>query len=477
MSRIYFKNEIKKYTFDKNGYDLDYHEVAGQRWQHLQDMIRLEDKDEKRYYMGTFSQNCSDEEGGMVFVAELPYDSESGKVIWCDVLHNNHESGGFNHPGDLRRIEETVVIAGQNWDGGNFAPLSNTFGDEMKEGKGGQAVLFYDVSTPSEPKYMGKLASYKDKDGNDVPIEKDISEIHCGGWWSDHSSRYYLSIDGDEIKLKAEKFTPDAQWVLIESGKDTGGGGSPVSFAGVKGGARLDGDRVLFDKLVFYEGNSESNIWRNSDKVKRETVFASNRIPKTSFGDGTTFTLNRDRGSNCIVYANVESDDQIEIEEIEGRSDDSPITDLFLLYGDDDVPEGYTKIDVDLNREADGADIVLCYTRDESKGAIWDIRVEADTGWDYTPTGGYIPVPNNDNPGGLSDLNKNAGGSDVFMFYTRNQYKKAPIQEVDILIGEHTEAPAGWEKIDTDLNQKAGGNYLWLCFSRKKSGTLGLPDD
>jgi len=113
----------------------------------------LPDANGKRYYMGTYSQNCNDSEGGMVFVCELTPGETIGQVIWCDVL-NRHVAGGYNPPGDLRRIGST----GQNWHGTAASlPVKLVEADAMHIGDGGNLVLFYDVSDPARPFYFGKM--------------------------------------------------------------------------------------------------------------------------------------------------------------------------------------------------------------------------------------------------------------------------------------------------------------------------------
>ena len=107
--------QIRTITLAENGFRLDYHSILFQRTEHLQAMIRLPDSNGNEYYMGTFSQDCVEDDCGMVFVGEVPPGALLGDVIWMDILNSSHPALAFNHPGDLHRIGDYVIIAGQNW--------------------------------------------------------------------------------------------------------------------------------------------------------------------------------------------------------------------------------------------------------------------------------------------------------------------------------------------------------------------------
>ncbi len=349
LTNTNFIQSIRKISFNKNGCPLDYHSIAGNRWQHLQDMIRLPDTNGYQHYMGTFSQNCSDNEGGLVFVAQITESAknagQSGKVIWWDELNNKHLAGGFNHPGDLRRIGNIVVIAGQNWDGGSISTdsfedffkslgskIGQEFADQMHRGSGGQGVLFYDVTNPAHPKYLGKMNSCRK--GNEVMTTNgsDIDMVTA----AKSGDYYYLSFNG--LKCRSKVFLPNADWEFVEAGND--GSPSPVLFSHdsqhIVGDAVLkDGDRVVFQKLEFSPGSDQ--LTAETIHVTRTDVISST-IPKSSLPDGATFSLSvMPNGRGHCVFANVESDNHIEIEEIDSISivhiNSFPLTELAGNYG------------------------------------------------------------------------------------------------------------------------------------------------
>ena len=198
----------------ENGYPLDYHSIAGFRTEHLQAMIRLPDSNGQEYYMGTFSQDCEGNDCGMVFVGEVPAGGSAGAVIWMDFLNGQHPASGFNHPGDLHRIGDYVIVAGQNWD---ECWIFNC----LDVGGGGQAVLFYDVSDPANPEYVGRMNSCWQ--GEQIRFHNgDIDTIGV----AKIDDNYYLSFN--DLRCRADSFHPKAHWeVTAEAGSPSD---SPAKF-------------------------------------------------------------------------------------------------------------------------------------------------------------------------------------------------------------------------------------------------------
>ena len=137
-----------------------------------------------------------------------------------------------------------------------------------------------------------------------------------------------------------------------------------------------------------------------------------------------------------------------------------PVTDIFFLYNSKDVPRGYTVAWKDLNKGAGGDDIFLCYSKDANKGKpITSLQVSF---------GGVVPKGyenvdcNSEKP---CDLNNAAGGEDIFLYVGRNPSEGNPITDLDILIGE-PRAKSGWNLIQKDLNARAGGEDIWLTYYR-----------
>lgn len=172
---------------------------------------------------------------------------------------------------------------------------------------------------------------------------------------------------------------------------------------------------------------------------------------------------------------------------------------------------GFNKIPIDLNKGAGGKTIYLCYTRYNSDvaeapkhdpagginrcinttGANSDCYNNSDKfpitsltaasvsfigstnpprwpgyDWIYNYTGIYTfewKYP---------DLNDGAGGRFIYPEVTkglRNTYPALPtipIKEVGVLYSndENARPPAGWEKIYQDLNEGAGGYYIYFCY-------------
>ncbi|MFJ9446812.1 hypothetical protein ACIRRH_33880 [Kitasatospora sp. NPDC101235] len=66
------------------------------------------------------------------------------------------------------------------------------------------------------------------------------------------------------------------------------------------------------------------------------------------------------------------------------------------------------------------------------------------------------------------DLNQGAGGSYLYLTW-ENSGAGGPITDLYVAEGEHAQPPRDYYKISKDLNKGAGGEYLYLCFSRKGS--------
>ncbi len=158
---------------------------------------------------------------------------------------------------------------------------------------------------------------------------------------------------------------------------------------------------------------------------------------------------------------------QRELERLEGQVP-KPITGLFLLYGEGAPPRGYTKIARDLNKDAGGDFIYLCYTKDPSMGKpITGIKVAINDERQRHIPRNYEPLTcNRQGQNGLCDVNKEAGGKYVFMFMSRKKIEGDPITEVDITFGDQVKRQ-DWTLLDNDLNAGAGGAFIWLNYSRK----------
>ncbi|MPY52985.1 hypothetical protein [Streptomyces acidicola] len=64
-----------------------------------------------------------------------------------------------------------------------------------------------------------------------------------------------------------------------------------------------------------------------------------------------------------------------------------------------------------------------------------------------------------------TDLNEGAGGEYLYLAYEKDGAAR-PVTDIYFLIGEDQPVPPGYEKIDVDLNKGAGGKYIYLTFTR-----------
>ena len=122
---------------------------------------------------------------------------------------------------------------------------------------------------------------------------------------------------------------------------------------------------------------------------------------------------------------------------------------------------GWTLINDDLNRDAGGKYIFLCYKNGlDDQEAISAVTFIVNS--QATPAG-YIKIP--------QDLNEGAGGDFIYLCY-KSEITSNPIRRVNVLIGQNTQPEPGfyfaenyYTQAKQDLNQGAGGNYIWMVYS------------
>ncbi len=166
---------------------------------------------------------------------------------------------------------------------------------------------------------------------------------------------------------------------------------------------------------------------------------------------------------------------------------------LRIISGDNSAIQpsvGHIKINADLNRGSGGKYIYLTFTRDttytyENDGAhpaqtfdipLTYIRVASYTQFDYNNPYSNI-APGDDLrhmfkfEGGKSypvDLNDGAGGKYVFGHVSRLAKYGDAVKEVGVIYGNSSSInpPTGWIKVAGDLNENAGGDYIYFCYKR-----------
>ncbi len=96
----------------------------------------------------------------------------------------------------------------------------------------------------------------------------------------------------------------------------------------------------------------------------------------------------------------------------------------------------------------------MCYKAEETAYPITDLKIVE--GKDAPAPSGYSKID--------IDLNEKAGGKYLYLCYTKDPKHNPPTKHIQIIKGKDADAPAGYVKIPTDLNASAGGDYLYLCY-------------
>jgi hypothetical protein len=152
----------------------------------------------------------------------------------------------------------------------------------------------------------------------------------------------------------------------------------------------------------------------------------------------------------------------------------------------DPAPPGYTRLYADLNEGAGGAYIYLTFVRNPadvqrgeeivrnriySSGPVTGIEIKTGCCSAPDPELLYYPIwwwnTYGWNYYKQLDLNNGAYGSYIWSYQTKEPSSQ-PI-EVGILTGDNDriQPPIGWTRLNTDLNQGAGGKFIYLCTKRR----------
>ena len=142
------------------------------------------------------------------------------------------------------------------------------------------------------------------------------------------------------------------------------------------------------------------------------------------------------------------------------------------------APDNYILVDKDLNEGAGGKYIYLIYRRgDDANQAIKGIEARAGKAL-AVPPAYYLP-PDNDlvitrnfnsslYEGPAMDLNDGAGGDYIWVYKSWDSKRGGPFKEIGVISGNSSsiQPPAGWVKLNLDMNRGAGGKYIYICGKR-----------
>lgn len=124
------------------------------------------------------------------------------------------------------------------------------------------------------------------------------------------------------------------------------------------------------------------------------------------------------------------------------------------------VPQGYEKLDVNLNEGTGGDYIYLCIKRGSDKEkAIDDIKLISQWTKSFQTPTGYEKIN--------VDLNQGAGGR--YIYLCKHRGANEPYLDIKVLrsSSRSVDVPEGYTLIPQDLNEGSGGKYLYLCYTRK----------
>jgi choice-of-anchor C domain-containing protein len=240
---------------------------TNEKVEHLQDIAAIDTSpsfDGRMEYAASHSQ---DEHGHLMVFSTLPgtagisgqqlppnedlvLDGSSGEGVWHRKLVGASLEGPYNHPADLAVVGQTMIVAAQNWDGGvGFAgacageididvaartyPVWNlVLGIPVDPGCSSlpcdlgfgepDAILFYDVSTPASPRFLGKIFIAS------LPVHPDHPNFSYGAFSTLEASRVgdqvYMNVDSRWFRSDSMSWHAD-DWSPISAGEVPMGGG------------------------------------------------------------------------------------------------------------------------------------------------------------------------------------------------------------------------------------------------------------
>jgi len=180
--------------------------------EHTQASARLIDVDDNAYFMFSNSQNYF----GFIWIVEVQgidpeqpqhiTSSMPARVVWWQKLNKCHSTaqcndqynpGNFNHPARISRVGNLVAIAFQNYSYtlkgklklSQISPIFKDISIPVPKSlevstlpiypkvRSGDAVAFYDVSNPKNPKFVRKLVGDQAELWGGYPPGRDISEV------------------------------------------------------------------------------------------------------------------------------------------------------------------------------------------------------------------------------------------------------------------------------------------------------------
>lgn len=143
------------------------------------------------------------------------------------------------------------------------------------------------------------------------------------------------------------------------------------------------------------------------------------------------------------------------------------ITEITVISGDYSeiqAPTGFEKVNFDLNRNAKGKYVYICYKK-VNEADIISGKIKPINGLKVvignTPPTGYTLID--------SDLNAGAGGDYIYVCYKNGTEGDVTNALKDIMVVgaafPDVYPPEGFERIDQDCNSGARGDYIYICYS------------
>jgi len=284
---------------------------------HGQHVVRLPNKDGRAYFMVSQSR----EHNGYITVLRtdlgvldpitdlivpnkftgtdnygMKWSKPVGEYVWQEVFTGKYNGninphGNWNHPGKMEVIGDVLLVAAQNWTHGSI-------GTSMDE------VLFYDVSNPEKPNYMGGITSQ----------ELGVKEISTVALVRAPNNGYllYAGGDGTYATFAASNVSPNIKdWIKVKTSGFSGQHG--MNFNSYQKTARIPGGPANgVERVMYFDASADDH--RGSFDFHNYKYDATNRnlavAGKKSYGmtlpgadrDWDTSSLYVSKNGTPIIY-------------------------------------------------------------------------------------------------------------------------------------------------------------------------------
>jgi|GEM_PF-796670 len=197
-----------------------------------------------------------------------------GQIVWEHIFETASSIGDWNHPCKMDVIGSLLLVSVQQWD--PSAPCRDGHGSDL------DAVLFFDVRDPRNPKYWGKL----DSNFLGIPEISSVSLFQAGDRW--------ILTDKNGLKWWwTRNVSPDpAAWTFGGTGSASDAHGQIFNSYEYYGSPASTPANTLLpgtERAMFFDADlDEENLVAGEERFKFYTAAFNSAAASTNYSFGPT---------------------------------------------------------------------------------------------------------------------------------------------------------------------------------------------